>query len=73
MNTFLKRWKIVLEGLIGILIMQPVGWVVLKWVFGPTAPVGLLIGAMIFLFIVSFWFFCSCITPDKKAVKPRWW
>jgi hypothetical protein len=73
MNKFFKKWRIFFEGLIGTLIVQPFAWVTLKYAFGPRAPVEFLIGAMMFLFIVSFWFFCSCITPDKKEFKPRWW
>lgn len=73
MSKFFERRKIIFEGLLGILMVQPLIWIALNRAFGPDVPIEFLIGAMVFLFVVSFWFFCACITPDGQAVKPRWW
>jgi len=72
-KKFVTTWRVYFEGLLTLLFFQPINYMVFKRVFRPDVPFGFLIGWLIFLFIVTLWFFCSCVTPDKKTVKMRWW
>lgn len=72
-ENFFKKWRLYFVALITLLFLQVPFYVVFNHFFGTLWPHEAVIGALIFLFIVTFWFFCSCITPDGKEVKMRWW
>ncbi|MDB5961199.1 MAG: hypothetical protein JWP59_2493 [Massilia sp.] len=72
-KKFVEKWSIVFQGLFGILLVQPVGWVMFQRTIGRTAPIEFVVGFLIFIDVLAFWFFCHCLTPDKKQVKPKWW
>ena len=72
-KQFFSKWRLYFIGLITLLFLQPVFYAAFNHWFGSRWPHEAVIGMLIFLFIVTFWFFCSCITPNGKEVKMRWW
>jgi hypothetical protein len=75
MKKFLKQYKVVFEGLFGILIVQPIMWEILKsGALGRGISDDWRLGVLIALDLLTFgWFFRHSLTPDKTGLKPKWW
>ena len=76
MKTFKlsQRAKMQLQVLIGMLLVQPIGWQLCKLGALGTTPWQFRAGALAVLFVVGYvWFLRHGLSADQTEVKPKWW
>lgn len=74
MRKFLKKYKVIFNGLLGLLFIQPIFWELFKHgAMGRDMTDEWRLGVLLALDVVAFAWFWHCLSPDKSAVKPKWW
>lgn len=68
-----KRNKLLLQGLLGLLIAQPLMWWGLQHGSSRDLPVEWRAVVLITLDLLAFIWFVQSRSVDKTEVKPKWW